>query len=131
MKYYLQSNWGVRAGHLNSWKSYLTTSLEGAIRRLEHDSNLARCIAPMRVVDSNGKVYKHYNPELDTRLPGCKYRMIRKNAYLLWNAACQPSNRDMEFWLQAEKELQPSNGLLDGDFSQEEINDIITTKWDG
>ncbi len=53
---------------------------EKAIFRVETDSNLARMIWPLRVITSEGKVIMGYDPELDTRLPGCRHRIIQRNA---------------------------------------------------
>ena len=94
-----------RAGHQEF------DSLDVAIRAFEYNANLARCIWPMRVIDSEGKVYRVYDPESDTRLPGCRWRIIQKNAYYLWEAAGRPECNGEEFWLQAEQELPEHNGI--------------------
>jgi hypothetical protein len=36
---------------------------------------------------------------------------IRANAYRLWEQAGRPSGRDLEFWLQAERELEESGHI--------------------
>ena len=113
MKYRVESSYpewhtisSSRAGH----QEY--DDLDVAIRALEYNSNLARCIWPMRVIDENGRIYRSYDPELDTRLPGIRWEIINRNAYSLWEAAGCPESDGVEFWLRAEKDLKEHNGLV-------------------
>lgn len=83
-----------------------------AVKILERDADLARWIWPLRVIDSDGKVLRVYDPELDTRLPGCRWRIIQRNAYVLWEAAGEPPGDGQNFWLRAEQELKEHNGVF-------------------
>jgi len=85
--------------------------LDKAIHAFEIHADLARNVWPARVVDSDGKVYKSYDPEQDTRLPGCRWRIIQKNAYHLWDAAGRPVSDGVAFWEKAEAELKEHNGV--------------------
>src|SRR4051812_1366082 len=84
--------------------------LEGGKASFIRHSNLARVIWLSRLLDSDGNVVVRYNPERDMRLPGCRWRMIQRNAYYLWESASKPMSDGVEFWLQAEKDLNESNG---------------------
>lgn len=119
--YSVQSNWSWPRDYKNGWKTISSDraghqvfqDLEVAFRNLKHNADLARCICPMRVMDSHGRVYRIYDPEKDTRLPGCRHRMIQRNAYLLWEKAGSPQSDGTEFWAKAEAELQESDGIYD------------------
>ncbi|MGV3756025.1 MAG: DUF2934 domain-containing protein [Verrucomicrobiota bacterium] len=39
-------------------------------------------------------------------------RIIREQAYLLWEAAGQPADLDLEFWLEAERQVKQSLATL-------------------
>jgi hypothetical protein len=65
-----------RAGHQEF------DSLDVALRAFEYNSNLARCVWPMRVIDTEGKIYRIYDSECDTRLPGVRWRIIQKKCLL-------------------------------------------------
>jgi len=95
------------------WETIQKTSLDAAIRILDKRSNLARCIWPMRVIDEKGHIYCVYDPEQDTRLPGCRWRQIRRNAYALWEQNGKPESDGVEFWLEAEATLEESNGVYE------------------
>ena len=94
-----------RAGH------QVFDTLEEAIRTLEFNASLSRCIWPMRVVDHQGHVYRVYDPYQDMRLPGIRRQKIQQEAYLLWEKAGQPVSDGREFWEQAESALEESNGI--------------------
>ena len=109
MSYTYQTGWGVRDG--DEWKddawvnNSVYESLETAIKRLRHSSNLSRVCCPLRIIDETGKVYALYDPEEDMRLPGCRWRATERESKALWEAAGRPEGRDEEFWLKAESEL--------------------------
>lgn len=124
MKYMVQSNHGYHQDFepppIDQWHTISSDRaghqefdhLETAINEFTINSNLARCIWPMRIIDSDGIVYRKYDPEMDTRLPGCRWRLIQRNAYFLWvNAGC-PESDGREFWEQAENGLQESCGVF-------------------
>jgi hypothetical protein len=77
MKYKVQSNWSYSTNE-SHWKTISSSragyqefdDLKVALRVFQANANMARCIAPMRVIDSEGVIYADYNPERDTRLPG-------------------------------------------------------------
>lgn len=109
--YSFQVNWSFPFCE-SGWET-ITTYLDKytAIKRLEFDSNLARVVCNLRVI-MDDKVYGYYDPEQDTRLPGCRHRLIQKQAYFLWEKAGKPEVPSEEFWLQAERELKESHGLV-------------------
>lgn len=124
MKYLVQSNhagWPWESPPEHGWKTISSEraghqefdSLDVAIQVFERNVDMARCIWPMRIIDTEGKIYQVYDPEADTRLPGCRGRIIEKNAYYLWEAAGRPESDGEEFWLRAEKELPEHNGIYE------------------
>lgn len=88
--------------------------LDQAIEALKFNSNLAHIIRvrPLRVIDTGGTVYASYNPDFDTRLPGCRKRLIQRHAYFLWEAAGRKPGNDQEYWFQAERELVEHDGVF-------------------
>lgn len=78
-----------------------------AIRRLREDVWL------MRVITSEDELIMGYDPELDTRLPGCRWRMIQRNAYHLWEAAGRPDGMSDHFWQEAEQSLKENDGIIE------------------
>lgn len=117
MKYIVQSSWGFPVQE-RVWKTFGNDpdrrfdDLEKAKKILIYGSNLSRIVCCIRVVDETGKEYARYDPEEDTRLPGCRHRLIEKAAYYLWEKAGKPENSEQEFWLQAERELKESNEVF-------------------
>lgn len=57
--------------------------LNKALSKLKDLSDNSSSIWPLRIVDSYGEVYLGYDPERDMRLPGCRDRMIVRNAKYL------------------------------------------------
>ena len=108
MMFTLQSNWDLdrkESGWRPSkaWRQF--DDLDHAIRSLRHDANLSRCVSDLRVIDDNGKVYAKYETEQDMRLPGCRWRTIQRNAHALWKSAGKPESDGVEFWLEAEEQI--------------------------
>lgn len=83
-----------------------------AIRCFNRNADMARMIWAMRVITSDGKVIRYYDPELDIRLPGPRHRAIKQSAYLLWMAAGQPNCDGKEFWFKAESEISNTTNSL-------------------
>lgn len=121
MKYLVQSRehnyypltreeWSSEGWNYTTTKEYDT--VEKAVHRVRNDSNLARWIWPLRVMTSEGEFVMGYDPELDTRLPGVRHRIIERNAYKLWeDAGCLVSD-GKEFWYKSEAELNECDGLV-------------------
>ncbi len=89
-----------------------TDDFERANKSFLRHCNLARVIWLSRLIDSNGVIHKRYDPERDMRLPGCRWREIERRAYYLWESAGKPESDGVEFWLEAEKCLEESNGVF-------------------
>jgi len=123
MKYTVQSNWSLPRRD-DGWKTFgldpnkRFDDLDQAINNLVYNSNLARIVCDIRVIDEDGKVYARYVPDHDTRLPGCRWQLIQNAAYLLWERAGRPEGRSDDFWLQAEQGLGECKGVFIG----EELN---------
>ncbi len=49
-------------------------------------------------------------PQSDRRLPPFPQQVIRDLAYKLWQQAGEPHGRDVDFWLEAERQLEQTNG---------------------
>lgn len=84
--------------------------LSDAIKRVKHYSDLRRWIKPIKVIDEGGLIYCVYDPERDTRLPGCRWRRIQRDAYDLSNSGLSGSAED--FWHQATLNLEDSDGIF-------------------
>jgi hypothetical protein len=117
VKYILQSNWsfprsedGWRTFGLNPDKKF--DNLHDAIRSLTTNSNLSRMCCDLRVIDESGKIHCYYDVESDTRLPGCRWRIVQREAYYLWEKTGRPEGRSEEFWAQAEEELKECKGVF-------------------
>jgi hypothetical protein len=112
MIYFVQSNWSYPLKE-EAWQTINSqragncefNDIESAMRTFEFTVNLSRVVCHVRLVDSDGKVYKTYDPDLDMRLPGSRYRAIQNNAYSLWEKSGKPAGEGKEFWYQAEKEI--------------------------
>lgn len=109
MTYILESKWGSAWEKSNAWKVF--DNLDRAINALKFDSNLSRIVCPLRVIDSNGKVYARYEPEEDMRFFGESQEDVNVKAYKLWEEAGRPTGDGKDFWYKAESLILKSKGV--------------------
>lgn len=75
--------------------------------KLEHQIELANRAAAYIRDESTASRLRWFADELRQRLfPSPRRREIRARAYQLWEQAGWPAGRDLEFWLEAEKEIE-------------------------
>lgn len=112
MSYFIETNSfgrGWTRSHPAGFRGY--DCMDNAMTGFQRHTSLARMISPSRIVDSSGVVHAVYDPEKDTRLPGCRHRIISRLAYGLWEDAGRPDTDGVRFWLRAEKSLVESDGI--------------------
>jgi hypothetical protein len=76
-------------------------------RKLEHQLELATRATAYVSDETTVQRLKKYADELKQKL----FQMVRRprvraRAYELWEQAGQPLNRDLEFWLEAERQIK-------------------------
>jgi hypothetical protein len=78
--------------------------------RLRHQAELAARIADVVKDESTSQRLKHFAREVGERLLRPMRRSkVRTRAYELWEAAGRPPDRDLEFWLEAERQIREEN----------------------
>ena len=118
----VQVKWGAE------WESVMASrvgcDLDRCNRRFMLDTDLARIVCPVRIVDSVGHVYRYYDPEEDMRLPGPRWRKQQKIAYNLWEEAGRPEGDGTEFWEKAEALIPDSCGRTELELPDAEVDEI-------
>lgn len=102
-----ESSWSSNRGGISQECNDLAT----AERAFEKTCSLARFIWPCRVIDWADCIHRFYNPQLDERLPGCRWE-IEQRAYYLWLDAGKPEGRSDEFWSTAKRLIEASSSNL-------------------
>ena len=76
-------------------------------KKIEHQLELATRIAAYVSDETTVQRLKRYAEELRQKLSQMIRRpKVRARAYELWEQAGQPHNRDLEFWLEAERQIK-------------------------
>lgn len=76
--------------------------------KLEHQIQLATRAASFIADESTARRLLRFAEELRRRLfPSSQRRQTTARAYKLWEEAGRPPGRDLEFWLAAEREINP------------------------
>ena len=75
--------------------------------KLEHQIEVATKAAAYIRDESTASRLRRFADELRQRLlPSSSGRQIEKRAHELWQDAGRPAGRDLDFWLQAEREIR-------------------------
>jgi hypothetical protein len=75
-------------------------------KKLEHQIELATRAAAYIADESTASRLKRFADQLRQKLfRPSRSRQIRARAYELWEKAGRPAGRDLEFWLEAEREI--------------------------
>ena len=90
-----------------------TTILSAAVsvvdeqKKLEHQIELATRAASLVRDETTGQRFRSFAEELKRKLLRMMRRgKVRTRAYELWEQAGRPSNRELEFWLEAERQIE-------------------------
>ena len=76
-------------------------------RKIEHQLELATRATAFISDETTVQRLRKYAGELKQKLYGMMRRpKVRVRAYELWEKAGRPSDRDLEFWLQAEQQIK-------------------------
>jgi hypothetical protein len=75
-------------------------------KKLEHQIELATRAAAYIADESTASRLRRFADQLRQRLfRPSRFRQIKARAYELWEQAGRPADRDLEFWLEAEREI--------------------------
>lgn len=75
--------------------------------KLEHQIELATKAAAYIRDESTASRLRRFADELRQRLfPSARDRQIKMRAHELWEQAGRPAGHDLDFWLQAEREIR-------------------------
>jgi len=76
-------------------------------KKLEHQIELATRAASLVRDETTGQRFRSFAEELKRKLLRMMRRgKVRTRAYELWEQAGRPSNRELEFWLEAERQIE-------------------------
>ena len=77
--------------------------------KLEHQIELATKAAAYIRDENTARRLRRFADELRQRLfPSTRDRQIKMRAHELWERAGRPAGRDLDFWLEAEREIRAS-----------------------
>jgi hypothetical protein len=75
--------------------------------KIEHQLELATRVASYVKNENTAQRFKSFAEELKQKLFRMMYRpKVRARAYELWEKAGKPADRDLEFWLEAERQIK-------------------------
>ncbi|WP_128927573.1 DUF2934 domain-containing protein [Bradyrhizobium guangxiense] len=76
-------------------------------KKLEHQIELATRAAALVRDETTGHRFRSFAGELRRKLRRMMRRgQVRARAYELWEQAGRPGNRELEFWLEAERQIE-------------------------
>ncbi|PPQ17261.1 hypothetical protein CV770_22030 [Bradyrhizobium sp. AC87j1] len=76
-------------------------------KKIEHQIELATRAAALVRDETTGQRFRSFAEELKRKLRRMMRRgQVRARAYELWEQAGRPSNRELEFWLEAERQVE-------------------------
>ena len=76
-------------------------------KKIEHQIELATRAAALVRDETTGHRFRSFADELRRKLRRMMRRgQVRARAYELWEQAGRPTNRELEFWLEAERQLE-------------------------
>jgi len=76
-------------------------------KKLEHQIELATRAAALVRDESTGQRFRSFAEELKRKLGRMMRRgTVRARAYELWEQAGRPADRELEFWLEAERQIE-------------------------
>lgn len=76
-------------------------------KKIEHQIELATRAAALVKDETTGHRFRSFAEELKRKLLRLMRRgQVRARAYALWEQAGRPAGRELEFWLEAERQLE-------------------------
>ncbi|GMO11305.1 hypothetical protein TM239_35200 [Bradyrhizobium sp. TM239] len=76
-------------------------------KKIEHQIELATRAAALVRDETTGQRFRSFAEELKRKLRRMMRRgQVRARAYELWEQAGRPSHRELEFWLEAERQFE-------------------------
>ena len=76
-------------------------------KKIEHQIELATRAAALVKDETTGQRFRNFADELKRKLRRMMRRgQVRARAYELWEQAGRPAGQDLEFWLEAERQLE-------------------------
>lgn len=76
-------------------------------KKIEHQIELATRAAALVKDETTGQRFRSFADELKRKLLRLMRRgQVRALAYQLWEQAGQPTGRELEFWLEAERQIE-------------------------
>ncbi|WP_339031194.1 DUF2934 domain-containing protein [Bradyrhizobium symbiodeficiens] len=76
-------------------------------KKIEHQIELATRAAALVRDETTGQRFRSYAEEMKRKLGRLMRRgQVRTRAYELWERAGRPSHRELEFWLEAERQVE-------------------------
>ena len=76
-------------------------------KKIEHQIELATRAAALVKDETTGHRFRSFAEELKRKLLRMMRRgQVRARAYELWEQAGRPAGRELEFWLEAERQLE-------------------------
>lgn len=76
-------------------------------KKIEHQIELATRAAALVKDETTGQRFRSFAEELTRKLLRMMRRgQVRARAYELWEQAGRPTDRELEFWLEAERQIE-------------------------
>ena len=76
-------------------------------KKIEHQIELATRAAALVKDETTGHRFRSFAEELKRKLLRMMRRgQVRSRAYELWEQAGRPAGRELEFWLEAERQIE-------------------------
>jgi len=76
-------------------------------KKIEHQIELATRAAALVKDETTGQRFRSFAEELKRKLRRMMGRgQVRARAYELWEQAGRPAGQDLEFWLEAERQIE-------------------------
>jgi hypothetical protein len=76
-------------------------------KKIEHQIEFATRAAALVKDETTGQRFRSFAEELRRKLRRLMRRgQVRARAYELWEQAGRPSGRELEFWLEAERQME-------------------------
>ncbi|MCS3762570.1 DUF2934 domain-containing protein [Bradyrhizobium centrosematis] len=76
-------------------------------KKIEHQIELATRAAALVKDETTGQRFRNFADELKRKLRRTMRRgQVRARAYELWEQAGRPAGQDLEFWLEAERQIE-------------------------
>ena len=101
------------SGHASHTRILRTVPTLDEQKKLEHQIDLATRAASLVRDETTGHRFRSFAEELKRRLRRLMSRgQVRSRAYHLWEQAGRPAGRELDFWLEAERQIEAERDEL-------------------